>query len=320
MMNLADTEKAFSSLRTDRNKNRWLKTTINSAPHKPFLLLAIMDHIAQGLIVENFIEPSIDLVDTFNAYWSLVMPMEMRNGSMAYPFARLTNDGLWELIPAQGEVINIDTITSMRKLTDVCVGAKFHDDVFQFLLLPDSRERLRAMIISTYFENSICHLIESCGVLNQNSYEYSKAVLAAEISPRYLKKVEEKVRDQGFRRAIVSLYEHRCAICGIRIRTEEGHTVVDAAHIIPWSISHDDQASNGMALCKLCHWTYDEGMISIDAKYTVEVSTKIQTEKNLLGHIMTFSGRKIFTPEIKKHWPNPENLDWHKKEKFRKPV
>ncbi len=293
---------------------------MNRAPHKPFLLLAIMDHIAQELIAENFIEPSIELVDTFNTYWAAVMPMEMRKGSMAYPFSRLANDGLWELIPATGGVINIDAITSMRKLIDVCVGARFHDDVFQFLLLPDSRERLRGVLINTYFKGSISHLIETCGVLNQKSYEYSKAVLAAEIPPLYVKSEEKQVRDHGFRKAIVNLYEHRCAICGIRIRTEEGHTVVDAAHIIPWSVSHDDRASNGMALCKLCHWTYDEGMIAVDANYIVNVSQKIQTETNLLSHVMTFSGRKIFAPEIKKHWPNPENLDWHIKEKFKKVV
>lgn len=29
------------------------------------------------------------------------------------------------------------------------------------------------------------------------------------------------------------------------------HTVVDAAHIIPWSRSGNDDIGNGMALCKL---------------------------------------------------------------------
>lgn len=60
-------------------------------------------------------------------------------------------------------------------------------------------------------------------------------------------------RDQGFRRAIVLHYDHRCALCGTRIVTSEGHTVVDAAHIIPWSESRNDDIRNEMALCKLCH-------------------------------------------------------------------
>jgi putative restriction endonuclease len=48
------------------------------------------------------------------------------------------------------------------------------------------------------------------------------------------------VRDQGFRRAVVRIYDHRCAFCGLRLLTSDGRTVVDAAHIVPWSASHDD--------------------------------------------------------------------------------
>jgi hypothetical protein len=35
-----------------------------------------MDLIAQGITTRNFIEPSLDLLETFNTYWSLVMPVE----------------------------------------------------------------------------------------------------------------------------------------------------------------------------------------------------------------------------------------------------
>ena len=38
---------------------------MHRAPHKPFLLLTVMDLIAQGIITENFIEPSLDLLETF---------------------------------------------------------------------------------------------------------------------------------------------------------------------------------------------------------------------------------------------------------------
>lgn len=64
---------------------------------------------------------------------------------------------------------------------------------------------------------------------------------------------KEKARDQGFRKAVVKAYDHRCAFCGIRIRTPDGHTVVDGAHIIPWSVSKNDAPQNGLSLCKLCH-------------------------------------------------------------------
>jgi len=41
------------------------------------------------------------------------------------------------------------------------------------------------------------------------------------------------------------------------------HTVVEAAHIVPWSKSHNNDIRNGMALCRLCHWGLDEGMLGV---------------------------------------------------------
>ena len=54
----------FAKLRTDRSRDRYPEITCHRAPHKPFLLLSIMDLIAQGRITQNLIEPSLELVDT----------------------------------------------------------------------------------------------------------------------------------------------------------------------------------------------------------------------------------------------------------------
>jgi putative restriction endonuclease len=53
----------FSHLRTDKNRKRWSALTMHQAPHKPFLLMSIMDLIEQGQITENFIEPSFELLE-----------------------------------------------------------------------------------------------------------------------------------------------------------------------------------------------------------------------------------------------------------------
>jgi len=64
----------FAKLRTDRGRHRYPEITCHRAPHKPFLLLSAMDVIAQGRITGNLIEPSYELVDTFNTYWATIMP------------------------------------------------------------------------------------------------------------------------------------------------------------------------------------------------------------------------------------------------------
>lgn len=60
---------SFSRLWTDRNRNRWSALTTYQAPHKPFLLLSIIDLIAQGAITDNFIKPSFEQVETFNPWF-----------------------------------------------------------------------------------------------------------------------------------------------------------------------------------------------------------------------------------------------------------
>ncbi|MFH1672305.1 MAG: hypothetical protein ABIF87_02600 [Pseudomonadota bacterium] len=52
-MSLAKYLKSFSRLRTYKDRKKWFELTTYQAPHKPFLLLSIMDLIAQGSITER---------------------------------------------------------------------------------------------------------------------------------------------------------------------------------------------------------------------------------------------------------------------------
>jgi putative restriction endonuclease len=260
----------FSRLNTDRGRYRWSADTCNRAPHKPFLLLSIMDLIAQGLITENFIEPSFELVDTWNGYWNAVMPIGQQS-TMAHPFPRLKSDGFWERVCNPGYDPDADyNVTSMVKLRDIYAGARLDDELFQFMEIQDSQEKLRATLVGTYFSPEVQPKVIEQGYVNLVSYKYSQTLIsqtAAEQVALFDTDVEpgkkKKVRDAGFRKAIVSLYEHRCALCGIRMLTPEGHTVVEAAHIVPWSESQDDQPTNGLCLCRICHWSFDEGLMSV---------------------------------------------------------
>ena len=322
-MSLAQYLKSFSCLRTDKNRKRWSALTTYQAPHKPFLLLSIMDLIAQGLIAQNFIEPSFELLDTFNTYWNSVMPLGSKT-SMAYPFPRLKTDGFWHLVPNPGyeNQINID-FSSMTKLREVCAGARMDDELFQLMCNPETREQLRAVLIKTYFAPEIQLKLVGQGMVNYAAFQYSIELLkVAETKASFEPDKEEseqrkKVRDQGFRKAIITLYSHRCALCGIRMLTPEGHTIVDAAHVKPWKESFDDRPTNGMALCKLCHWSFDKGLMSVSKKYEVLVSKRIMVEQNYPGHILTLTDRPIFTPEQESFWPAQDNLQWHRRNLFK---
>jgi len=108
-------------------------------------------------------------------------------------------------------------------------------------------------------------------------------------------------------------HDHRCALCGVRIVTPDGHTVVDAAHIVRWSKTQNDDIRNGMALCKLCHWAFDEGMMGVSDSYNVITSLQIAADPNAPGFLQTLSGRAIIPPAVQDHWPAREYLAEHRK-------
>jgi putative restriction endonuclease len=314
----------FSHLRTDVNHKRWPFTTRYQAPHKPFLLLAILDLFAQGSLSTNFIEISPDLGDLFARYWRIVMPID-RHGNMALPFFHLRSSGFWHLIPVSGnEVIleetrRVDTLSQLKKLI---LGAKLDDGLFNLIKQEDPRNALRTILIKTYFDLSFEPLLLEQCALNIKAYLYSQALIANVLhgvkeNPPELDQSQTNFRDQGFRRTVVQVYNHRCAFCGVRMLTADGHTAVDAAHIVPWSISHNDDPRNGMALCGLCHWTFDEGLASVSSRYSLLFSSELRSSENVAGHLLTLQGRPIIGPEDSAFMPDSECLSWHRQKKYR---
>jgi putative restriction endonuclease len=130
--------------------------------------------------------------------------------------------------------------------------------------------------------------------------------------PVFPEEYKAAARDQGFRRAIVFHYDHRCALCGTRIVTSEGHTAVDAAHIVPWSVSQNDDIRNGMALCKLCHWGFDEGLMGVSDAYAVIISRQVAQTHNAAGALLNLADRNILGPQDKTLWPHQIHLGWHR--------
>jgi putative restriction endonuclease len=159
--------------------------------------------------------------------------------------------------------------------------------------------------------------------INAEAFKYSQLLLAGVLKKETkVKDSAEKYspsgRDQGFRRAVVTAYNHRCALCGIRILTPDGHTAVVGAHIVPWSETHNDDPRNGLALCYLCHWAFDEGLIGVSLSYVVMTSPRLVTSDNVPGHLATFDGRAMIGPDEQSYWPDPNSLSWHIQERFQK--
>lgn len=204
-----------------------------------------------------------------------VLPFD-KQGNIVLPFFHLRSEGYWHLLPRPGKEEALRAASQMRsssQLREMVIGARLDEPLYQLLCAREPRDFLRSVLIQTYFAPELQVLLVEQGAINHESFLYSKKLLEQreqQTIGETLAKEETyrpAARDQGFRRAVVTAYAHRCALCGVRVRTLDGHTVVDAAHIVPWSVGRDDRAANGVALCRTCHWTFDEGLLGVSLTY-----------------------------------------------------
>lgn len=85
-------------------------------------------------------------------------------------------------------------------------------------------------------------------------------------------------RDEAFRIGIQELYNCACAVCGLALRSPNGRPESHAAHIYPKSMMGSDDLRNGLCLCRLHHWAFDVGWISVSDDLTVLVHKDLPTD------------------------------------------
>ncbi|MBI5374100.1 MAG: HNH endonuclease [Candidatus Schekmanbacteria bacterium] len=316
---IQDYIKSFSKLNRAPGKV-WGSATKNRAPHKPIFLLALLDLFSRKSIQRNFIELTPEFNDLFLSYWQKVVSLGQRS-SIAFPFFHMKGEKFWHLIAVPGKessLAHTNRISTMAQLKELVLGASIDEELFANLQSEENRNILRGILIHTYFSDEVQQSLKEQCVINNEAFNYSLNILNKS-HQEFIKEqpiednYQSAVRDQGFRRIVVMTYNHRCALCGVRIITVDGHTVVEAAHIIPWSISHNDDIRNGLALCRLCHWAFDEGMLGVSENYEVITDKLITNRDNYPGFLLNLSDRGIIGPEDKTLWPSQESLSWHRK-------
>jgi putative restriction endonuclease len=84
---------------------------------------------------------------------------------------------------------------------------------------------------------------------------------------------EVLVRSAVFGREVLRAYESTCAVSGLPLLSTTGVApLLDACHIVPWSISRDDTIGNGLSLCPNPHRAFDRHLFWIDSDYRVRVA------------------------------------------------
>jgi putative restriction endonuclease len=281
-----------------------------------------MDLVQRNVITTQFIDIRGDLDglnELFADYWSaLFLPNQV--SSIAFPFSRLNGEPFWELVPIDKYLITataVNGVGSVNQLRSLAIGARLDGDLFRYMNDTDSRNVLTSTILDSCFSADGRRQIDKVIALHQGSFQYElfleQKITKPNIEEPVLSAVYSEVRDRGFRLAVVKHYDKRCALCGVRIITSEGRSVVDAAHIVPWSKSRDDSIGNGMALCKLCHWSFDNGLVGVSENYKIILSEQINIHPNAAGSLITLNERDIVGPAARSFWPEQKNLSWHRR-------
>ena len=288
------------------------------APYKPFLLLAVIDLIEKGAIINNQIIPSPQLVEAFLRYWNL---FSAENPRIYRPFFHLKSNNFWHLHAKAGQetvLANAKRFDSMSQFLKVVSFASLDEDLFLILQKLESREAIRQTVIETYFADK-AGIIRAAISENQqiNTLENLLLQTAERKTKSDTKQIPETPdRSAAFRRVIMQLYNYTCAVCRLRILTLDGASGVDAAHIVPFSVSHDDGIGNGLALCKLHHWAFDKGLISIDDKFCLIVSEGFEESGEEALLLRRFKSQPILLPKQKPFFPALVTIRWHRVNKF----
>lgn len=306
--------RAFKKLRIDRAHG--------IAPHKPVLLLSVLQAFQNNLISDNRIYITPELIALFKTNWNLLVitPHDCR---FALPFYHLTRDLFWKLVPKPGFESILQIKASMRSFANLNAAvecAVIEDELLSLFQEKYSNSILQQFLLDEYFPETKKNFSNSDSG-QQKIFDVIEQKILKEEAEEYRREIKELMRQQNeeelflrgslFKREIPKIYNNTCCISGMRIDAVVSISMVDACHIIPFSVSYDDTVTNGIALCPNLHRAFDGGLISIDENYRVMVSNSFR-EDNSKYSIREFEGKEIQLPNLKSYHPLDKNLEWHR--------
>jgi len=272
-------------------------------PHKPVLLLTLLDLIESGKGIPNQFQLNDQLFSIWRAYFEAV-----RKGNdqptIENPLFFLSGDGVWRLIPKSGIPEPYQTKSgggapSRRWLKDNILYGQLDPDFFNIISSPVHLAQTRDAIISRFFpeHRNILLKLSGANLEKQPGDENSSTVK------------ETPERDSAFRKLILHLYDKRCTACGLRLIVDDV-IIVDAAHLIPWSQSHNDHPSNGITLCKNHHWAMDRNILAPGPDRKWHVSVKLDRRINDHRDLIELDGHPLFEPQEEIFLPSESCLLW----------
>lgn len=230
------------------------------APHKPLLLLAILDlaEAAEATGIDLRIPLGADLRIRFLESWVVVLRRWGSKPDIRLPFFHLSSQGFWKPLGVNGSPTSDPHSTSAIELNPDFAG---------LLALSNFRELARHVLIQTWFPNE-----EQVGLYALYGVKSDDGALKTKLEKEAAAFAAAAGRDGRFRIQVVTQYLYTCAFTGYTLTTANGATIVEAAHIVDFATSRTNDPRNGLALTPDAHWTFDEHLWTVDEELRVVVS------------------------------------------------
>jgi putative restriction endonuclease len=287
------------------------------APHKPLLLLCLLDMAEAGELAGHTFTRTAGLVLRFKSYGALVSERWPTRLDMRMPFFYLRTQGFWQAFTME---------MATAQSPESCFVCELHEEFFDLLADADFRLKARLLLVSRYFEpRERVALLASFGMIAphpasghllpraEKGYSLADAEM---VGAKLNKEAEEAARKKGrsarFAVQVVSRYKFTCALTGLSCLTADGAAIVDAAHIEPFAENQNDDIDNGLALCKNAHWMFDEGLWAVRDDGRVILAPQRFTENGPEGlRLQPYAGRLLQFAASVTLRPNPKYFGQH---------
>ena len=299
-------------------------TRYGLAPHKPVLLISLIELVEKGIVQRNEFAVTADLVGTFKENWQLLVPT-LHQPDFTQPYfylqsERVMGESLWTLKPNPGCQIN-SHIKSVSRLSEVCAYGYFAAELFLLFTDPSSRAMLKEVLLDTYFNLKKAKFYTAKGMGDGYLHDQIADILNEPAAKkRHISIHTEEdvfVRNGLFKKMVPKIYGNRCSFTGMQLSSTFGHSFVDACHIVPFSLTHNDKVTNGIALCPNLHRAFDRGLVSIDEKYNILISGHVLEDIEHSYGIRRLHGKQITLPQEPAQYPAQEYIGWHRENLFK---
>jgi putative restriction endonuclease len=281
---------------------------VDPAPHKPLLLLVLLEIARQGPLPDT-VELTPQLAFRFCSYWTIVAHRRSQRPDIRLPFYHLENDGIWTALDEQHKPIPDRGSRFQARY------ARFEPEFLALFRDPAWQEQAIRILIASWFQpQERADLYALAGIPIPSEIEISR-----DAEFRAPERPPVNVREVRFRLDVVSAYNYTCALTCYRLLTIDAGSIVDAAHIHQFAESGNNDIQNGLALSKNAHWLFDNGLWSLADDYRVLVAHKHFAEDNFGQNaplLRSFEGQQILLPSDQSLWPRAEHLAWHRKNRF----